>query len=87
MCDDCHAGGGGSEQPAQFAPLIVSGSNLRTYRLACAATAEYTAFQGGTVPLAMAALIPWRWPLITPIIHSSPPALMPHLEDTDHRPP
>jgi hypothetical protein len=33
-----------------------SGSQLRTYRLAMAATGEYTALNGGTVPLALAAL-------------------------------
>jgi hypothetical protein len=34
-----------------------SGGNLRTYRLAVAATAEYTAFHGGTVPLGLAAVV------------------------------
>ncbi len=38
-------------------PLVVSGSNLRTYRLAVAATGEYTAFQGGTVILGMAGIV------------------------------
>ncbi|MGD8376373.1 MAG: M12 family metallo-peptidase [Acidobacteriota bacterium] len=33
-----------------------SGKLLRTYRLAVAATGEYTAFHGGTVPLALAAV-------------------------------
>jgi hypothetical protein len=37
------------------ATKISSGTQRRTYRLALAATAEYTAFQGGTVALAQAA--------------------------------
>ena len=37
--------------------LAGSGSNLRTYRLAVAATAEYTAYQGGTVPAGMSAIV------------------------------
>lgn len=40
------------EEPNGVAPL-----NLRTYRLALAATGEYTTFHGGTVPLAMAAIV------------------------------
>ncbi len=51
-----------SSGPAAFGsaipgPLTVSGANLRTYRLACAATAEYTQFHGGTVAQAMAAIV------------------------------
>lgn len=34
-----------------------SGSTLRVYRLACAATGEYTAFHGGTVPAGLAAIV------------------------------
>ena len=34
-----------------------SGAVLRTYRTAIAATAEYTAFHGGTIPLAQAAIV------------------------------
>ncbi|MEK7706973.1 MAG: reprolysin-like metallopeptidase, partial [Verrucomicrobiota bacterium] len=37
--------------------LARSGSNLRTYRLACAADGEYTAFHGGTVPAGLSAVV------------------------------
>ena len=37
--------------------LFSSGGQLRTYRLAVAATGEYTQFHGGTVPLAMAEIV------------------------------
>ena len=36
---------------------LVSGATLRTYRLAMAATGEYTSFHGGTVPDALAAIV------------------------------
>ncbi|MEJ0089737.1 MAG: reprolysin-like metallopeptidase [Limisphaerales bacterium] len=36
---------------------VQSGGTLRTYRLAVACTGEYAAFFGGTVPLAMAAIV------------------------------
>ncbi|WP_225444649.1 reprolysin-like metallopeptidase [Pseudomarimonas arenosa] len=36
---------------------ISSGANLRTYRLAMAATGEYTAFHGGTVEAALGAIV------------------------------
>lgn len=35
----------------------VNGSQLRTYRLACAATGEYTAFHGGTVSQGLSAIV------------------------------
>lgn len=38
-------------------PFLMIGSQLRTYRLACAATGEYTIFHGGTVPLGLAAVV------------------------------
>ncbi len=38
-------------------PFVMIGSQLRTYRLACAATGEYTIFHGGTVPLGLAAVV------------------------------
>jgi len=37
-------------------PLARTGANLRTYRLAMAATGEYTAHHGGTVPNALSAI-------------------------------
>jgi len=36
--------------------VVGHGTQLRTYRLACAATGEYTTFHGGTVPLGLAAI-------------------------------
>lgn len=38
-------------------PFVASGSVLRTYRLALAATGEYTVFHGGTVPDGLAAIV------------------------------
>ena len=38
-------------------PALVSGGNLRTYRLACGATAEYVQYFGGTVPAGLAAIV------------------------------
>ena len=37
--------------------LVINGGTLRTYRLAMAATGEYTAFYGGTVAGAMSAIV------------------------------
>jgi hypothetical protein len=42
---------------AENAIAASSGSQLKTYRLACAATGEYTAYQGGTVALGQAAVV------------------------------
>ena len=47
----------GSPAPQQFTPRLVSGGSLRTYRLACAATAEYTTYFGGTVSAGLAAIV------------------------------
>jgi hypothetical protein len=43
--------------PAAMTPSAFTGSGLRTYRLACAATAEYTAYFGGTVSCGLAAIV------------------------------
>ena len=62
----CHAdrlgltknrGGGGAQDSADPQEIIQSGATLRTYRLAVAATGEYTAFHGGTVALGQAAIV------------------------------
>lgn len=58
---DCHVGedaGGASilAQRAQRAAPVTSGGVLRTYRLAVAATGEYTRFHGGTVQAAFQAI-------------------------------
>lgn len=44
------------DQMFPFNDLVNNAGTLRTYRLAMAATGEYTTFHGGTVPLAMAAI-------------------------------
>ena len=46
-----------SSAPTPAGLLAVSSGNLRTYRLACAATAEYTAYFGGNVPAGLAAIV------------------------------
>ncbi len=46
-----------SPSPAAAMPAAVTGGNLRTYRLACAATAEYTEYFGGTVSAGLAAVV------------------------------
>ena len=52
----------GGDAPPAFAPAVApmnatTGPTLRIYRLACAATGEYTAYQGGTVTAGMAAIV------------------------------
>lgn len=42
---------------ARDGELMRSGASLRTYRLACAATGEYTQFHGGTVAAGLAAIV------------------------------
>jgi hypothetical protein len=44
-------------QKSGFKPLAVGDNSLRTYRLACAATGEYTQFFGGTLAGALAAIV------------------------------
>ncbi len=46
-----------SPAPVDLATTRTSGTTLRTYRLACAATGEYTAFFGGTVAAGQASIV------------------------------
>jgi hypothetical protein len=46
-----------SAASAAVTSSVISGDNLRTYRLACAATAEYVQYFGGTVPAGLAAIV------------------------------
>lgn len=45
------------EADTRHGAQLVAGNRLRTYRLALAATGEYTAYHGGTIALALAAMI------------------------------
>ena len=51
------SGSGTTSKGDETIHLARSGSQLRTYRLANAATGEYTAFHGGTVALGQAAIV------------------------------
>jgi len=44
-------------EPLKINGSITSGSELRTYRLACASTGEYTAYHGGTVSGGLAGIV------------------------------
>jgi hypothetical protein len=46
-----------TELGGNLSPLLTHGSQLRTYELAVASTGEYTTYHGGTVQLAMAAIV------------------------------
>jgi uncharacterized repeat protein (TIGR01451 family) len=50
-------GGAGATTTEAKVDLLAIGATLRTYRLACAATGEYTAFHGGTVAAGQAAIV------------------------------
>ncbi|NEN24633.1 T9SS type A sorting domain-containing protein [Cryomorpha ignava] len=56
---DCLVNGGDGEYVPEESKLAIPYNNceLKTYRLAIAATGEYTQFQGGTVPNALSAII------------------------------
>jgi len=58
--EDQAAGGNPSDDdstPPTGPQTLQNGTTLRTYRLACAATVEYTAYHGGTVPAGLAAVV------------------------------
>lgn len=62
LCAGFNTGADGMPSAARSAPFIGpianrSGTQLRTYRLAVAATGEYTTFHGGTVSLGQAAIV------------------------------
>lgn len=46
-----------NSEPVKVNGEITSGTQLRTYRLACASTGEYTAYHGGTVAGGLAAIV------------------------------
>ncbi len=45
------------KEQVENGPDVFTGEELRTYRLACAATGEYTIYHGGTVALGLAAIV------------------------------
>lgn len=51
------SGESASLAPAMPKAATVSGGSLRSYRLACAATGEYTQFHGGTISAGLAAMV------------------------------
>ncbi|MGH7242841.1 MAG: reprolysin-like metallopeptidase [Phycisphaerales bacterium] len=55
--DDPNVQRGVPRQENPFADRVSTGPTLRTYRIAVAATGEYTAFFGGTVALGQAAIV------------------------------
>jgi hypothetical protein len=55
--DGTNATAVGSLATPQAVTQVVSSGNLRTYRLACAGTAEYTAYFGGNVSAGLAAIV------------------------------
>ena len=48
---------GKDSEPVNMEGTITSGTELRTYRLACASTGEYTAYYGGTVAGGLAGIV------------------------------
>lgn len=54
---ECHFSGNAVDIDWNFQPKAIQTCELRTYRLAVAATGEYTIFQGGTVAQALAAQV------------------------------
>lgn len=46
-----------NSEPVNVSGEITSGTQLRTYRLACASTGEYTTYHGGTVAGGLAAIV------------------------------
>jgi hypothetical protein len=55
--DGTNATAAGSSATPLAVTQVISTGNLRTYRLACAATAEYTAYFGGTVSAGLSAIV------------------------------